>query len=291
MNKRRRIKKPVLFDVVNITLLLLFGLTILYPFYNSIIISLATPAEYSRTPFMLFPKEVTFDAYTYVLSNNGLVNGFAATGFVLLFGVPINIMLTTFAAFVLSRKNFPAKRIFFFFIVFTMFFSGGLIPTYLVVRDLSLTNSLWSIILLQAMNTFYFILMKNYFSSIPDSMEESAKIDGANDITVLFRIIIPLSKPIIATILLFYTVDRWNEWFYSMLFIKSADIIPLQVMLRNIVFVSLYEIKDAAFDSIEVFFGEGIKMAAIVITMTPVMILYPFVQKYFVKGIMVGAIK
>ena len=127
--------------------------------------------------------------------------------------------------------------------------------------------------------------------SIPESMEESAKIDGANDIIVLFKIIMPLCKPIMATLLLFYAVDRWNEWFFSMLFIRRASIIPLQVLLRNIVFISLFEHRDAAFDDIDMFFGEGIRMAAIVVTMLPIMCFYPFVQKYFVRGIMVGAVK
>jgi putative aldouronate transport system permease protein len=141
------------------------------------------------------------------------------------------------------------------------------------------------------MNTFYFILTHNFFKSIPDSMEESAKIDGANDLTVLFKIFLPLSTPILATIFLFFAVDRWNEWFYAMLFIKRGDLLPLQVLLRNMVFVSLYDNMDSALDSIQVFFGEGIKMAAIIVTMLPIMLVYPFIQKYFVKGIMVGAIK
>ena len=289
-NNKKRIRIE-LFDVVNIGLLGLMSFLIVYPFYNSIIVSFATQVEYVRTPFMFFPKEITFDAYKYILGNKGIFTGYRSTFYILAFGVPINLSLTVFAAFALSRKKFPGKKMFFFLIVFTMFFSGGLIPIYLTVKNLNLTNTRWSVILLQAMNTFYFILTHNFFKSIPDSMEESAKIDGANDLTVLFKIFLPLSTPILATIFLFFAVDRWNEWFYAMLFIKRGDLLPLQVLLRNMVFVSLYDNMDSALDSIQVFFGEGIKMAAIIVTMLPIMLVYPFIQKYFVKGIMVGAIK
>jgi len=286
--KRHRIEK---FDVINVSILVFFAILIIYPFYNCIIVSITTQTEYVRTPFMIFPKQVTFDSYKYILSNRGLLYGYRSTLTILGFGVPINMALTACGAFVLSRANFPGKKFFFFMIVVTMFFGGGMIPTYLTVRDLKLTNTLWSVILLHGMNTFYFILCRNYMNSIPESMEESAKMDGANDITIMLRIILPLCKPILATILLFYSVDRWNEWFWAMLFIRKDTLIPLQALLRNIIFISLYETKDAAFDSIEIFFGDGIKMAVIMVTMLPIMLFYPFVQKYFVRGIMIGAIK
>ena len=279
------------FDVINISILMFLAILIIYPFYNCVIVSITTQTEYVRTPFMLFPKEVNFDSYKYILGNRGLYFGYRSTLTILAFGVPLNMALTAFGAFVLSRAKFPGKKFFFFMIVVTMFFSGGLIPVYLTIRDLGLSNSLWSVIFLNGMNTFYFILCRNYMMSIPESMEESAKMDGANDITVMVRIILPLCKPILATILLFYSVDRWNEWFWGMLFIRKDTLIPLQVLLRNIVFISLYENRDAAFDSIDMFFGDGIKMAVIMVTMLPIMLFYPFVQKYFVRGIMIGAVK
>ncbi len=286
--KRRRLET---FDIVNIAILIFLSLFILYPFYNSLIVSITSQTEYVKTPFLLFPKQVNFDAYKYILGNKGLIYGYRSTLFILLVGVPLNMLLTVCAAFVLTRKSFPGKRIFFFMIIITMFFSGGLIPVYLTMMQLHLNNTLWSVILLHGMNTFYFILCCNYMKSIPESMEESAKIDGANDIVILSKIYLPLCTPIIATMFLFYAVDRWNEWFYAMLLIKKDTLIPLQVLLRNMVFVSLYESKDAAMDSMEVFFGEGIKMAVITVTMLPIMLFYPFVQRYFVKGIMVGAVK
>lgn len=286
--KKRKIE---LFDILNITLLMIMALTILYPFYNSIIISITSQTEYARTPFLLFPKEPTIDTYKYMLGNKDLYTGYRSTLIILIFGVPLNMMLTVCAAYVLSRKAFPGKRIFFMMILITMFFQGGLIPTYLTIKNLHLTNTLWSVILLHGMNTFNFIVTRNYFHSIPNEMEESAKMDGANDMVILWKIYIPLAKPILATVFLFYTVDRWNEWFYSMLFIKRQEMMPLQVILRNMVTVSLYESSSISFESDIPFFAEGIKMAAIVLTMLPVMLVYPFVQKYFVKGIMVGAVK
>lgn len=289
--KANKMKKYELFDYINITLLLLWGMIVLYPFYNSVIVSLVSQTEYVKTPFMLYPKHIVLDSYLYMLKNNGLLNGYKSTLTIVLIGVPLNMFLTVTTAFVLSRSKFPGKKLIFFFIIFTMFFQGGLIPLYVVVKRLGMSNTLWSVILLYGINTFYLIITKNYFHTIPDSLEESAKIDGANDMTILLKIMLPLCKPILATFILFYAVDRWNEWFYSMLFIKKSNLIPLQVMVRNMVFVTLYEIKDNSFDSIDVFFGEGIKMAAIVLTMAPIMMVYPFLQKYFVKGMLVGAIK
>lgn len=285
---RRRLD---LFAVVNGLLLSFWGLAVLYPFYNCLIVSLVSETEYVRTPFMLFPRKVIFDSYLYLLRNRGLLNGYRSTLTILAIGVPLNMILTVTSAYVLSRAPFPGKRLIFFFIVLTMFFSGGLIPTYVVVQRLGLTNTYWSVILLLGLDTFYMIVTKTYFQGIPESLEESARIDGANDLSILARIFLPLSKPVLATFLLFYAVDRWNEWFYAMLFIKRSTMLPLQVIIRNMVFVTIYEIRDSAMDSVNVFFGEGIKMAAIMLTMLPIMLVYPFLQKHFVKGVLVGAIK
>ena len=237
--KVSKIKKYEWFDYVNTALLLLWGFIVLYPFYNCVVVSLASQTEYVKTPFMLFPKHIVFDSYLYLLRNNGLLNGYKSTLTIVSAGVVLNMLLTVATAFVLSRKKFPGKKFIFFFILFTMFFQGGLIPLYIVVKQLGLSNTLWSVILLYGINTFYLIITKNYFYTIPDSVEESAKIDGANDITILFKIMLPLCKPILATFTLFYAVDRWNEWFYSMLFIKKSSLIPLQVIVRNMVFVTL----------------------------------------------------
>jgi putative aldouronate transport system permease protein len=174
-----------------------------------------------------------------------------------------------------------------------MYFSGGIVPMYLLMRDLHLTNTIWAVILPYGVNTFYMLIMRNYFIAVPASISESAKIDGAGEWTILFRIILPLSQPILATFALFFAVDRWNEWYNSMIFIKSVQITPLQLVLRSIVVASEY-IPAAAKGSsaaMGALFSKGLKMAAVIITMAPIMIVYPFVQKYFVKGITLGAVK
>jgi putative aldouronate transport system permease protein len=173
-----------------------------------------------------------------------------------------------------------------------MIFQGGIVPLYLVVRSLNLTNTIWSVILTSGINTFYMLLIYNFFQTLPESLVESARLDGAGDWTILFRIIIPLSTPIIATMTLFFTVDKWNEWFNAMVFIRSGAIQPLQLVLRSIVLDSVTASQTATTVSLlERPFPIGIKMAAVMLTMLPIMCIYPFLQKHFAKGMMIGAIK
>jgi putative aldouronate transport system permease protein len=194
--------------------------------------------------------------------------------------------------YALSRKPYPGRKLFFMFILFTMLFNGGMVPFYLVVRSLKLINTIWAIVLPGGMNTFYMILMYNYFQSLPESLVESARLDGAGDWTILFRIIMPLSLPIIATITLFFTVDKWNEWFNAMIFIRKSTLQPLQLVLRSMIVdsQSINEINTLA-TVMERSFPMGLKMAAVLVTMFPIMCIYPFLQKHFTKGIMLGAIK
>ena len=201
------------------------------------------------------------------------------------------------SAYGLSRKPFPGKKAIMILIIFTMYFSGGIIPLYLLVKSLGLMDHLLSVVLVYGVNTFYMLIIKNYFESIPESIEESAKIDGANEFYILFKIMIPLSMPIIATFLLFFLVDRWNEWYSALLFIRSSSKWPLQLVLREVINNTGSEISNAlkanrASDTLlNKVFSQGIKMAAIVITMAPIMLVYPFVQKYFIKGILIGSVK
>jgi len=194
-------------------------------------------------------------------------------------------------AFGLSRKTFPGKKIIFLFILFTMFFGGGLVPTYLLIKNLGLINTRSAIILMMGASPFNIIVVKNSFEQLPESLEEAAKIDGANDLTIFFRILLPLQLPIIATIALFIAVAYWNEWFWPMLVINSTGKFPLQVVLRSIVSANLMDSSMQQNPLARTIFSDGIKMAAVVVTMLPVMVVYPFLQKYFVKGILVGAIK
>ncbi|MDI4645020.1 carbohydrate ABC transporter permease [Cohnella hashimotonis] len=279
------------FYVLNAALLGLLALTILYPFYNAVLISLVSQKEYMTTPFMLWPTEITFDAYAYIFSSSRIYHGYTNTLLILTLGVPYNMLATAFTAYALSRERFPGKKIATALVVFTMYFSGGLIPLYLLVRDLGIMNSLASVILVYGANTFYLLLMRSYFAEIPSALEESAKIDGANDLVILLRIMLPLSMPIVATVTLFFSVDRWNEWFNAMLFLREGDKWPLQLVLRSIVMSTIDDIGSRNVSIRKTVFEDGVKMAAVFITMAPIMFTYPFLQKYFLKGMLVGSVK
>jgi putative aldouronate transport system permease protein len=280
-------------DFILLVILVFWGLAIVLPFISVIAISLSTPKEYLEATLLLFPKEPTVANYTTLFSDGRIFVGYRTTLLILLLGVPINMFLTTSLAFALSRPQFPLKKFFLYAILFTMLFHGGIVPLYLLMMELNLTNSIWSVILTYGVNTFYMIVMRTYFQSLPDSLMESARLDGAGEWRILFQIVLPLSMPIIATIILFYSVDRWNEWFNAMIFLRKNTMIPLQLVLRNMVLEAtaqrtMIASQSAALNSI---FSDGLKMAAVIITMLPIMCVFPFLQKYFVKGIMIGAVK
>lgn len=266
------------------------GIIILYPFYNSVLVSLTPQHVYVKNPLLIWPKEITLNAYKFVFSNSQLLQGLKVTTIITILGVTYNMFLTVCMAYVLT-KPVPGRKIMFYAIIFTMYFKGGLIPFYLVVRGLGLMDTIWAMILPSGIVIFYMVVIKRFFEEIPEELSESARIDGANDITILFKIILPLSLPVLATFSLYYGVQRWNEWWFGMLFIKSVDKQPLQLVLRKI-------IQDASSLAVELptsiqfeVYSEGLKMASIVVTMVPIMCLYPFLQKYFVKGLSVGAVK
>lgn len=285
-----------MFTFVSIVIATMFMLLIIIPFWNVIVISFTKSSEFIRSNFLIFPTDSTLDSYKMILGNDRrILIGYRTTLQILLLGLPINMLLTILTSYGLSRPKFPGKKFFMFFVLFTMFFSGGIIPLYLLVKEMSLSNTLWSVILPSAINTFYMIIMRNYFLSLPPALEEAAKIDGASDLKILFRVCLPLAAPIIATIALFYAVDRWNEWFNAMIFIRNSEMTPLQLVLRSIVIESQMA-ADAAKISVGAAqsqnqFALGVKMAAVFISMVPIMLVYPFLQKYFVKGVLIGAIK
>ncbi|MEG1427370.1 MAG: carbohydrate ABC transporter permease, partial [Oscillospiraceae bacterium] len=265
---------------------------ILLPFLNVVAISLASYKEYLETPLLLFPKEPELKSYVELFKDGRIWVGYRTTLLIVLVGVPLSLFLTASMGYALSRSHFPGKKGVLILVLFTMIFQGGIVPLYLVMKDLHLTNTLWSVILASGMNTFYMILMYNYFQSLPESLVESARLDGAGEWTILFRIILPISLPIIATMVLFYSVDKWNEWFNAMVFIRKAEIQPLQMVLRSIVLDSQVLDQSSAQVGIQDrAFTNGIKMAAVIVTMLPIMCVFPFLQKHFAKGVMVGAIK
>lgn len=281
-----------LLDLVLVIVLTIWGLTILIPFINVIAVSFTGYKEYLDTPLLLIPMQPTLKNYTELFSDSRIFIGYRTTFMILLLGVPLSLFLTASTAYGLSRRIYPGRKIFFFLILFTMLFNGGIVPMYLLMKSLGLTNTLWSVILAGGMNTFYMILMYNYFLSLPEGLMESARLDGAGEWTILFRIVLPLSMPIIATIILFCSVDKWNEWFNAMIFIRKQNLQPLQLVLRSIVLDSqVLDTQSAQVTIEEKNFTNGIKMAAVILTMVPVMCVFPFLQKHFTKGVMVGAIK
>ncbi len=289
-------KKSIqIFDVVVFAILSLWALVIFIPFYNLVMISISTQAESVSTPFMIFPKKPTLDSYIALFQDGRIWIGYKTTVSILALGLPINMVLTTTLAYALSKDSFPGKKAILFIILFTMFFSGGIIPLYLLVKSLNLTNKLIGVVLVSGTSTFNMIIMRNYFQSLPAAMGESARIDGAGEWTIMLRIILPLSAPIIATVALFFAVDRWNEWFNAMIFIRDTNKTPLQLVLRSIGLEASMigeqgmasEVASQATNR----YAKAMKMAAVAVTLLPVMCVYPFLQKHFVKGVMIGAIK
>jgi putative aldouronate transport system permease protein len=281
-----------LLDLVLILVLTFFALAIIVPFINVIAISFSSQKEYLDTPLLLAPKRPIISNYSRLFADGRIWIGYRTTMIFLLVGVPVNMFLTISIAYGLTRPAFPGKKILFYGIIFTMLFNGGIVPMYLLMRELKLTNTIWSVVFAYGINSFYMIIMRSYFTTIPESLMESAKLDGASEWRILFQIILPLSMPIIATIILFYSVDRWNEWYNAMIFIRQSALVPLQLILRSIVLET--RITDNMSVSATVVrddFVDGMKMACVIVVMLPVMCVFPFLQRYFVKGVLIGAIK
>lgn len=283
-------KKFTKTDLVIGTLLTLFAIAILYPFYNSILVSLVPQDVYVKTPFMLFPKKITLSAYQFVFSSKSIMNGFLVTLFVTVAGVIYNMFLTVTTAYALT-KDIPGKKLIMHLIIFTVYFGGGLIPYYLLIKNIGLMNNLWVMVLPIGFWPMYMIIVKTFFEELPVELEESAKVDGANDLVILFKIILPLSLPVLATFALYYGVERWNEWWHGMLFIQTASKQPLQLVLRNIVQSAGEMTQNLPAGQEKKVFADGVKMASIIVTMFPVMCLFPFLQRYFVEGLTIGAVK
>ena len=289
--KFRPRKKIEIFEILVYVILTLWALVIVLPFYNVIVISFAKVSEYTHTPFMLFPKQPTLESYDALFNDGRIWVGYRTSMLLVAMGLPLSLTLITCTSYALSKESFPGKKFFLYAIIFTMYFSGGIIPLYLLVKALNLINKLYSVTLCMGMNTFYMIIMRNYFMAQPSALQESARIDGASEWNILLRIMLPLSKPIMATIALFMTVNIWNQWFLAMIFIRNTSLTVLQLVLRSIV-IEVQVIDANAYTQLDrARFVLGIKMAAVAVVMVPIMCIYPFLQKYFVKGIMVGAIK
>ena len=291
---RRSLSERV-FGVFNVFLMLLIIIATLYPFIYVAFSSVSRPAQLiQHQGILLRPLGFTLSSYRAVFRNPMILLGYINTLFVLTVGTTINMIMTILMAFVLSRRKLMLRNAIMFFMVFTMYFSGGLIPLFFVVNYLGLVDTRWALIIPSAMSTFNIIIMRTAFMSIPDSLEESAHIDGANAFTILIRIILPLSIPTIVVILLFYAVGHWNAWFSAMIYLRSRELFPLQLILREILVLNDTNVMFATAEGAgadQEPIGETIRYATVMVATIPILFVYPFLQKHFVKGVMIGALK
>ncbi|MEG2670512.1 MAG: carbohydrate ABC transporter permease, partial [Oscillospiraceae bacterium] len=278
------------FGAVNYFLLSLVVLITLYPLVYVFSASISSSSAVISGEVILFPKEVTLDAYRSVLSEPNIWTAYANTIFYTVVGTAVSMLFTILGAYALSKKRLCGRTFFSFFIAFTMWFNAGIIPLYLTFRDYGLLNTRTGIILGFACNTFNVILLRTFFQSIPDALEEAANIDGANDWEILFKVYLPLSLPSLATVGLFYAVSRWNGYFWSMILLTDDMKIPLQVLLKKMI-VEMSVSEQGAGDSFATFSKETFIYATIVVSVIPMLAVYPYIQKYFVKGMMVGSVK
>lgn len=290
----RRSKGDKIFDAINIVFLTFLMIITVYPVIYVLFASISDSNRLlAHTGLLLAPINPNLEAYKSVMKNPNIVTGYGVTLLVTVVGTFLSVLVSSISAFVLTRKNFPLNKVLTFMVMFTMYFGGGMIPRYLFINDtLGLGNSIWSLMLPGLISAWNLVIMRTNFESIPDSLEESAKIDGANDITVLFKIILPLSKAILAVMVLMYGVANWNAWFDAMLFIRERSLYPLQIILREILISNSTDSMIGAGSGGDIqAIGESIKYATIVVSTLPILCVYPFIQKYFAKGVMVGAVK
>ncbi|WP_258525687.1 carbohydrate ABC transporter permease [Paenibacillus sp. YN15] len=280
-----------LFDVANLFLLTLLGIATLYPFLFMMKLSFSLGG--SMADLSLIPDQLTLSNYVKVLTDSAIVDGFLRTLLRTGLGTVLTVMACILTAYPLAKPYFPNRSFWTAFIVFTMFFSGGLIPIYLLVKSLGMMNSIWALLIPGLIPTFSMIIARNFFMSLPESLEESARIDGANEFVILFRIVVPISMPIIATLVLWTAVHHWNAWFDSLIYIANPKHQVLQVILRRIVLEGTKELVDTTSIGAEGVSSnpDTIKAATVMVATLPIILFYPFLQKYFVKGMLVGSLK
>ena len=289
VKKRRKPVSSRIFDIVVYILLFLVAMVTIVPFLQVVTISLSPPEVVASYGLHLIPTKIDLEGYRSIFKYKLLWTSYRNTIVRTLFGTALSMFLYVIAAYPLSKKYLPNRRFWIFFIIFTMYFSGGMIPNYLLINNwLKLSNTIWALILPPAMSAYNLIIVRNFFESIPDSLEESARIDGARETTVLFKIVVPLSMPVLATVSLWCIVGHWNAWYDCMLYIRDDTKYVLQYTLQRILLDGQVQDLDHIGTKVNT---ETMKMASIVVSILPIMIIYPFVQKYFTKGVMIGAVK
>ncbi|MDQ0877579.1 putative aldouronate transport system permease protein [Paenibacillus sp. V4I3] len=281
-----------LFNTVNYSLLTLVSLITIIPFVYIVSMSFASPGEVAKGGLLLFPSKFTLGAYKYIFSTDTMVRSILISIYITVFGTLINLLLTSFTAYPLAKATLRGRRTILLMVLITMLFSGGLIPTYFVVKAFGMINTYWSLMIPTAISAFNLIVLKNFFQQIPDSLVDSAKIDGCNDLGILFRIILPLSMPAMATFGLFYAVGHWNTFFNAVMYMNDAEKFPVQVILRQIVLLSQDQIGNTTSQQDPTdYLPQTIRMASIVVATVPIVLVYPFLQKHFAKGVLLGSVK
>lgn len=283
-----------IFDVVNSIFMVFAMIVTLYPFLHVLVGSISDPLKLVGHRGLLFYPvgDIQFNAYQMVLDNEDFFTGYLNTLFYVVFGTSISLVLTISLGYVLSRKNVMLNPLFTVIVVFPLFFSGGMIPTYLLYSDLNLIDTRGAVLMAGLLSTTNIIIMRTAFKGVPESLDESARIDGANDISILTKVMLPLTMPTIAVQILFYGVARWNEWFSSFIYLRERSKFPLQLILREILIDSGTGDMAISWGGLAgVDYTDVIKYSSIIISIVPVLCVYPFLQKYFTKGVMIGAVK
>jgi putative aldouronate transport system permease protein len=292
--KNRRHPASITFDVTNIILMVLLCVVMLYPFLFVASRSVMTDAERAARPYALIPFHgLQFDGYSYIFGQGSRIfQGYLVTLFRTIVGTVLSVVANAMLAYALSKRYYPLRGALTIMVALTLWFSPGIIPTFLVVRAVGLYNSIWVYVIVPLMGAWSIIIMRTFFQQLPDSLEESAKLDGANDVTILFRIVFPISTAVLATMALFSVVFHWNEWFMGIIYVSDPKKQPVMVLLYQILRQAARSIRDQTYSSSEkVPPTLSVRMALIVVTAFPVVVAYPFFQKYFVKGMLIGSIK
>lgn len=304
VNGAKRLKRPtvrdnspagVAFDVANYIALALLAALTLYPFLRVLAVSFSAPYALDARPFAIIPRGLTLNAYALMLRNELVISSFLNSVFVTVVGSVLDVTVSAMLAYAISKRTLPLRNLFTLLFVFTMFFNAGLIPTFLNIRRLGLMDTRAALILPRLVNTYFMLICRNFFMNVSPEIEESARIDGANDFTIFLRLIVPVSKPVLLTLLLWYGVFRWNNYFDALIYITSTDKRVLQTVLRAMIrygaqdgaqSLTQNELSSTGVDSIAI-----IRSSVIVVSVVPILIVYPFIQKHFVKGIMIGSLK
>jgi len=284
-----------LFDWCNVAFFVVCGFVMVFPLWNILMMSLVGPAEFYARTVILWPRHIDLTSYRFLFSEDLIYHSFLISTIVTVVGSAYSLLLTTLLAYPLSKKQLPGRTILLLLITITIFFQGGLIPFYLLIKQLHLMNTLAVLILPAGVSVWNFLVAKTFFAQLPVELEDAAKIDGAGDFRIFLRVVLPLSLPVLATFSLFYAVSYWNSWFNVVLFIHDKSLYTLQYVLREMIVQNANPASMVSSSTIlhigDNLFQEGVKMATIVVAVVPILCVYPFLQKYFVKGMMIGSIK